>query len=100
MAQMNKVKGVMAVTALLGSLALAGVPAFAQTAAPATPPAASPANPGSGMMGHGMPNGQTAMNPEMMQKMAKMMDGCNHMMETMAQEKAAAPAPAAPASKG
>ena len=74
--QMNKIKGVIAMAGLLGGLALAGAPAFAQTAAPATPPTTS----GSGMMEHGMPNSQGGkmMKPEMMQKMAKMMDGCNH----------------------
>jgi len=98
MAQMNKIKGVIAMVGLLGGLALAGVPAFAQTVAPATPPAA----PGGGMMMQGMPNGQAGMpmNPEMMQKMTKMMDNCNHMMELMAQEKGGATAPAAPANKG
>jgi hypothetical protein len=88
MAQMNKIKGVIVMTGLLGGLALAGVPAFAQMAAPATPPAA----PGGGMMMPGMPNAQggMAMSPDMqqnmsgmMQKMSKMMDDCNGMMEKM-----------------
>ncbi len=98
MAQLNKTKGVIAMAGLLGGLALAGVQAFAQSAAPATPPA----TPGSGMMEHGMPNGQGAMmmNPEMMQKMSRMMDNCNRMMESMAQEKGGAAAPTAPANKG
>lgn len=100
MARMNKITGVIATAGLLTGLTLAGAPAFAQTAAPATPPAVSPATPGNGMMGRGMPSGQAAMNSEMMQKMAKMMDGCNNMMEAMAREKAAAPTPAAPANKG
>jgi len=40
------------------------------------------------------------MNPKMMQKMTKVMDNCNHMMESMAQEKGGATAPAAPPNKG
>lgn len=95
MAQMTKIKNMIAMAGLVGGLVLAGVPAFAQTAAP-------PAAPGSGMMMPGRPNGQAAMpmNPEMMQKMTKMMDGCNRMMESMAQEKGGATAPAAPTNKG
>jgi hypothetical protein len=98
MAQMTKIKSVIAMAGLVGGLAVAGVPAFAQTAAPATPPAA----PGSGMMMPSMPNGQAGMpmNLEMMQKMTKMMANCNHMMESMAQEKGGATAPAAPTNKG
>jgi hypothetical protein len=96
MAQMNKIKSLVAMAGLLGGLALASVPAFAQTAAPATPPP-----PGSGMMEHGMPNNQagTMTNAEMMEKMAKMMDNCNRMMESMAQEKGGAATPAAPTNK-
>jgi hypothetical protein len=91
MGQMHKTKGMIATAGLLTGLAVAGVPAFAHMAAPATPPVAGPATPGGGMMEHAMPSGQTAMHPEMMQKMAKMMDGCNHMMAAMAQEKGPAP---------
>ena len=98
MAQMNKMKGVIAMAGMVGGLALASVPAFAQTAAPATPTTPS----GGGMMMHGMPNGQAAMpmNPEMMQKMSRMMDNCNHMMESMAQGKGGVAVPAAPSNKG
>lgn len=100
MARMNNIKGVIATAGLLTGLALVGAPAFAQTTGPATPPATNPATPEKGMMEHGMPNGQTAMNPEMMQKMAKMMDGCSNMMEAMAREKAAAPASVPTPNKG
>lgn len=98
MAQMNTIKGAIAMAGLLAGLALVGAPASAQPAPPATPPVAS----GGGMMKHGMPNGQAgmAMNPEMMQKMSKMMDGCNRMMESKAQDKGDATAPVAPTSKG
>lgn len=97
MARMNNLKGAIAVAGLVGGLALAGVPAFAQTPAPAVPQAASE----KGMM-KDMPNDQAGMpmNPGMMQKMSKMMDNCNHMMEAKAQEKTTTPTPAAPATKG
>lgn len=83
MSRMNTTKSLIAIAGLLGGLALAGVPASAQTAAPAAP--------GSGMMA--MPNGQGGMmmNPEMMQKMSKMMDNCNHMMESMNKDRATPP---------
>jgi hypothetical protein len=95
MARMNKIKGAIA---MVGGLALAGVPAFAQTPAPATPQAA----PGSGMMMQGMPNGQAGMpmNPEMTQKMSKMMDNCNNMMESMMMKNGGPGTPSAPANKG
>lgn len=97
MVQMNKIKGAIAMAGLAGGLALAGVPAFAQTPAPSTPQAA----PGSGMMMN-MPNGQAGMpmNPEMMQKMSKMMDNCNNMMELMMKKEGGPGAPSAPANKG
>jgi hypothetical protein len=97
MAQMNKIKGAIAVASLVGGLALAGVPAFAQTPAPSTPQAA----PGNGMMMKDMPNGQAGMptNPEM-QKMSKMMDNCNNMMESMMKKEGGPGAPSAPANKG
>lgn len=85
MAQLNRTKrwtkGVMAMAGLLGSLLLAGNPAFAQQKAPAAP--------GGGMMNNGMPNakGGMMMNEEMQQKMSRMMDNCNRMMETMMQNK-------------
>jgi len=76
---MNKIKGAVAVAGLVGGLALAGIPAFAQTPAPS-------AAHEKGMMMKDMPNGQAAMpmNPEMIQEMSKMMDNCNHMMEAKA----------------
>jgi hypothetical protein len=72
MAQMNRTRGVIAMAGLLAGLAMAGVPAFAQTSAPA--PGASPDK---GMM----------MNQEMMQKMSRMIDNCNRMMESKMQNK-------------
>lgn len=95
MTQTKKTKGVIATAGLLGGLALASVPAFAQTTAPAAPPATQ-----GGMM-KGMPSGQGGMmmNPDM-QKMSKMMDSCNHMMESTTQNKDGTRAPANPANKG
>jgi Spy/CpxP family protein refolding chaperone len=89
----NKTKRAIAMAGLLAGLALAGVPAFAQTNAPA-----APANSGSAMMDHGMPNGQDrmmpgmAMNGEIQGKMARMMDKCDRMMASMMQHKDGAPA--------
>ena len=90
MARMNKIKDMIAMAGLAGGLALAGIPAFAQS----TPPSQ-----GGGMM-QGIPNGRAGMmmNPEMQQKMSKMMDNCNRMMESM--NKAGGVVPAAPANKG
>ena len=91
MAQMNKTKRVIAMAGLLAGLALAGASAFAQTNAPAAP------NQGSAMMDHEMPNGQSGMMPgmmmngEMQQKMTRMMDNCNRMMESMMPNKDGAP---------
>ncbi len=91
MAQMNKTMGVVAMAGLLGGLALAGAPAFAQTSAPTSPQ-------GGAMMDHGMPNGQGGtmpgmmLNGEMQQKMTRMMDNCNRMMGSMMQNKDGAPA--------
>ena len=97
MTHSNRTRGVRAMAGLLAGLALAGVPAFAKTTAPA---------PGvdqrTGMMQHGMPNGE-AMKPSMMmteemqQKMSRTMDNCNHMKASMMQTKVGATTPAAPA---
>jgi Spy/CpxP family protein refolding chaperone len=93
MAQMNKTKRAIAMTGLLAGLALSGASAFAQTRAPA-----APADKGGAMMDHGTPNGQGRMMPgmmmngEMQQKMTRMMDNCNRMMESMMQNKDGAPA--------
>lgn len=101
MSRMNRTKGAIAMAGLLGSLLLAGIPAFAQTNAPA-----APANQGGGKMDHGMPTGQAGtmpgmmMNEEMQQKMSRMMDNCNRMMETMMQNKGGTTTPSAPAKKG
>jgi len=92
MAQMNKTKRVIAVTGLLAGLALAGVSAFAQTNAPA-----APTNQGGAMMDHQEPERQGGMMPgmmmngEMQQKMTRMMDDCNRMMESMMPNKDSAP---------
>jgi Spy/CpxP family protein refolding chaperone len=92
MAQMNKTKRVIAVTGLLAGLALAGASAFAQTNAPA-----APTNQEGAMMDHQMPERQGGMMPgmmmngEMQQKMTRMMDDCNRMMESMMPNKDGAP---------
>ena len=92
MAQMNKTKRVIAMAGLLAGLALAGASAFAQTNAPA-----APTNQGGAMMDHQEPERQGGMMPgmmmngEMQQKMTRMMDNCNRMMESMMQNKDGAP---------
>ena len=92
MVRMNKTKRVIAVTGLLAGLALASVSAFAQTNAPA-----APTNQGGAMMDHQMPERQGGMMPgmmmngEMQQKMTRMMDDCNRMMESMMPNKDGAP---------
>ena len=56
------------------------------------------------MMQHGMPNGG-AMKPGMMmdqdmqQKMSRMMDNCNRMMESMSPNRDSTPTPSAPTNK-
>ncbi len=89
MARMNRTQGVIAMAGLLAGLAMAGVPAFAQTSAPAPREAQ-----GKGMMQPGM------MDQEMMQKMSRMMDNCNRMMESMMQNKGGTTSPSAPMNKG
>ena len=93
MVRMNKTKRVIAMTGLLAGLALGATAAFAQTNAPL-----APANKGGGtMMDHQMPEGQGGMMPGMMmngeiqQKMTRMMDDCNRMMESMMPNKDGAP---------
>jgi hypothetical protein len=79
MTQMKRMPGIIATAGLLAGLAMAGIPAFAQTSAPA---------PGAGQAKGMMPGGE-AMKPGMMrdpamrQKMSRMMDNCNRMMESM-----------------
>ena len=93
MVRMNKTKRVIAMTGLLAGMALGGTAAFAQTNAP---PATT--NKGGAMMDHQMPEGQGGMMPgmmmngEMQQKMTRMMDNCNRMMESVMQNKDGAPA--------
>jgi hypothetical protein len=67
-------------------LAIAGIPAWAQTSAPAR------TDQGNHMMQREMPGGDgmksgMMTDPEMRQKMSKMMDNCNHMMESMTPNK-------------
>ncbi len=100
MTQTNRTKNRIVIAGLLVGLALASLPAFAQTNTPAPE-----VDQGSGMMQHGMPNG-SAMKPGMMmdqglqQKMSRMMDDCNRMMESMMPNKEGMPTPSAPANKG
>ena len=96
MAYSNRTRGLVAMAALLAGVVMAGVPAFAQMNAPAAPQGQE-----GGMM-NGMQGGAMhgmMMNQETMQKMSKMMDNCNRMMETM-QKKNGTTGPAAPANKG
>ena len=99
MAYSNRTRGLVAMAALLAGVVMAGVPAFAQMNAPAAPQGQE-----GGMM-KGMEGGQGGsmpgmmMSPEMMQKMSRMMDNCNRMMETM-QKTHGTTGPAAPANKG
>jgi Spy/CpxP family protein refolding chaperone len=86
MAQMNNKARVITTAGLLAGLAMAGIPAWAQTNAPA------PTDQGSHMMQREMPNGEgmkpgLMMDPEMRQKMSRMMDNCNRMMESMTPNK-------------
>ena len=83
MARMNSIHGFVAAVALLVGLALAGTSALAQT----SPPTASTDH-GQGMMPDRMNNGGMMkpgmmMNRDMQQKMSRMMDNCNRMMESM-----------------
>jgi hypothetical protein len=79
MTQMKRIHGVITMTALFAGLAMAGVPAFAQTSTPAPG-----GDHGKGMMpsGDAMKPGMM-MDPAMRQKMSRMMDNCNRMMESM-----------------
>jgi len=82
MTQMKRMRGVIATAGLLAGLAIAGIPAFAQTSTPA--PGAGEAKgmmPGGGAMKPGM-----MMDPGMRAKMSRMMDDCNRMMESMTQK--------------
>jgi len=100
MTQTNRTKNRIVIAGLLAGLALASLPAFAQTNAPAPE-----ADQGSGMMQHGMPSGNS-MKPGMMmdqgmrQKMSRMMDNCNRMMASMASTKDGTPVPSVPPNKG
>jgi hypothetical protein len=100
MTQTNRTKSRIVIAGLLAGIALASLPAFAQTNAPA-----SGADQGSGMMQHAMPSGE-AMKPGMMmdqgmqRKMSRMMDNCNRMMESMTPNKDGTPTPSAPTNKG
>jgi Spy/CpxP family protein refolding chaperone len=99
MDRLNRITGVIAMTGLVGGLAAVAISAaFAQTNAPPAP------SDQGGMMQHGMPNGQgmmpgMMMNEEMQQKMVRMMDNCNSMMETMMQNKGTTTTPPASPNK-
>jgi hypothetical protein len=101
MARLNMMKRVIAAAGVLGGVALVALPAaFAQANTPTTP-----ADHGGGMMQQGMPNDQGGMMPgmmgsgEMQQKMARMMDNCNRMMESTMQNKDGTPTPPASPNK-
>jgi hypothetical protein len=84
MAQMSKAR-IITTTGLLAGL-VAGIPAWAQTNVPA------PTDQGSHMMQREMPNGEEMkpgmmMDPEMRQKMSRMMDNCDRMMQSMTPNK-------------
>jgi Spy/CpxP family protein refolding chaperone len=81
MARTNSIHGFVAAVGLLAGLALTGTSALAET----NPPAAS-TDQGHGMMPDGMNHGgmmNMMMNRDMQQKMSRMMDNCNRMMESM-----------------
>ena len=97
MARLNMMKSVFAAAGVFGGVALVVLPAaFAQTNTPMTPTE----------MQQGMSNDQGGMMPgmmgsgEMQQKMARMMDNCNRMMESMMQNKDGTPTPPASQNKG
>ncbi len=100
MTRTNRTKSRIVIAGLLAGAAVASLPAFAQRNAPAPE-----TNQGSGMMQHGMPNGG-AMKPGMMmdqdmrQKMSRMMDNCNRMMESMTSTRDGTPTPSVPPNKG
>ncbi len=100
MTRTNRTKNRIVTAGLLAGLALASLPAFAQTNTPAPEP-----DQGSGMMQHGMPNGG-ATKPGMMtdqgmrQKMLRMIDNCNRIMKSMASTRDGTPAPSVPLNKG
>ena len=79
MTQMKRMPGVIATMGLLAGLAMVSISAFAQTSAPAPG-----ADQGKGMMPGGEPmKPGMMMDPAMRQKMSRMMDNCNRMMDSM-----------------
>jgi hypothetical protein len=99
MTRTTRTKGRIVIAGLLAGMAMASLPAFAQTSTPA-----SEADQGGAMMPHGMPNGG-AMKPGMMdrdmqRKMSRMMDNCNRMMQSMTPNQDGTSTPSAPARKG
>ena len=96
MTQINKTKGAIVMAGLLGGLVLGGVPVIAQTSAPSVPTDQGSVMPK--VQGGIMPG--MMMNEEMQQKMSRMMDNCNRMMETMMQGKGGPSKPATPDPKG
>ena len=105
MTRWNTMKFAIAAAGVSGGLALAALPvAFAQSDT-----STAPADHGGGMTQHGMPNEQSGMMPgmmgsmgsgEMQQKMARMMDNCNRIMESMLQDKSGTASPPALPNKG
>lgn len=93
MAQMNRNHGFIAIAGLLVGLAAASATAVAHTSTPA--PSADQQK---GTMPHEMNKGgmmkpDMITGPEMQQKMSRMMDNCNRMMESMNPNPNGAPAP-------
>lgn len=76
----NRLTRFLAVFGALGGIA-AATPLFAQETKPSTPPRQT-----EGTMGdhRGMMNTMGEMSPDQMKQMAKMMENCNRMMESMA----------------
>lgn len=98
MTQTIRTKSRIVIAGLLAGVALASLPAFAQTNIPAPG-----VDQGSGMMQRRMPNGEamqpgTMMDHDMQQKMSRMMDNCNRMMGSMMPGKDGTPS--APTNKG
>ena|SRR5579883_622189 len=94
MAQMNRTHGFIAIAGLLAGLAVASASAVAQTST-----LAPSADQQKGMMPHEMKKGGMMkpgmmMGPEMQQKMSRMMDNCNRMMESMNPNPNGTPLPA------
>jgi hypothetical protein len=93
MAQINRIHGVIAAVGLLAGLALIGVPAVAQTNTPVPNEDQGKSRMPDGMNSGGRTKPGMMMNPDMQQKMSRMMDNCNRMMESMIPNSDGAPTP-------